>query len=222
MKPDQFIALLYLCTAVFLAACDKNCKDKNRPVSSYLFELPATLTPLRDTYQVGDTITVRSEFDDMVFELETQKRYHLENWKFYPGTILHKIDTVPAKQEFAPYFDFFVSDIFAPRLVNNEVLSTRYSYDEGKYKLEIILIPKIEGLYYLEQGSSLYPQDEWQDFPGKCRNISSEALVTLNNSDDNNIEFLRHSPDPHYSEWILLEPEARFHKGGGYCFYVVE
>ena len=98
----------------------------------------------------------------------------------------------------------------------------QYSYEEGRYALEYKIIPQQEGLFMFSHGSALFPQGEDQKFPGKCKHTGSSARVTLNGGADNNIEFLRNSPDPHYSEWIMARPEERFHKAGGYCFYVVE
>jgi hypothetical protein len=53
--------------------------------------------------------------------------------------------------------------------------------------------------------------DEWQKFPGKkCKHTDSDARVALNGGADNNIEFLSQSPDPHYHDWVLQDPEGRF------------
>ena len=61
-----------------------------------------------------------------------------------------------------------------------------------------------------------------QSFDGKCSGKDIEGISNLNNGADNNIELLLDSPDPNFNSWILEKPYQRFHKFGGYCFYVVE
>ena len=192
----------------------------------YEFDIPATLTPALDTFRVGDTISVSSVFGEMVHEIKTDKAYLLENFLFHPATSLLKIDTFPAKNSSLLDFEILI-DTTSNYRVNGFSDGTvhlrgQYSYEEGRYFLEYKLIPQRSGLFVLSQACALQSQGENQDFPEKCNNVGSSARVTLNGGADNNVEFLRNSPDPHYSEWILARPEDRFHRGGGYCFYVVE
>ena len=209
---------------VFLAAgCGEKCIDNAS--TGYLFELPVSLTPAQDTFRVGDTITIESVFSDQVLERNLQQRFPLIDWKFYPGTFIYKIDHNPAKDGL-PFFEVLLAE--APNYHLRQYsggtsgLSGQYEYREGKYFLKFKLIPHTAGIYFMEQGSALYPLNEWQDFPGRCKNSSSEAFVNMNNGADNNIDYLALSPDPHYNDWILIKPEDRFHKFGGYCFVVVE
>lgn len=211
-------------TCVFLAiGCDENCIE---PYSTrYVFDLPVSLTPARDTFRVGDTITVESVFSDQVLERNLQQRLPLVDWKFYPRTNINKIDDNPAKDGL-PFFEVLLAE--APNYYLREYssgtsgLSGAYEYNEGNYSLKFKLIPQMPGLFHMENGSALYPQNEWQEFPGRCKKNSSEAFVNMNNGADNNIQYLELSPDPHYNNWILIKPEDRFHKFGGYCFVVVE
>lgn len=208
-----------LILGLLFQACTK--KDCDFDGAEYEFELPASLSPARDTFRVGDTIFISSSFNDEVFEFKTQMKYSLVNFRFYPVTGVYKIDTFPAIDDGLQYFDVFISPEFNYHR-GGELLFGQYNYENGVYLLAFKLIPRKPGLFYLEQGSALYPLEETQEFPGKCRNKISDARVTLNGGSDNNIGLLSDSPDPHYNAWILSDPDDLFYKFGGYCFYVVE
>ncbi len=216
MSNYLFLALVFgfLCQGCMNKECDFD-------GVKYEFELLASLSPARDTFRIGDTILISSSFSDDVFEVNSQRTFNLVNFRFHPGTGMYKIDTFPAIDDGLQFFDAYISPEYSYQRVGEELLG-QYNYENGVYSLEFKLIPRKPGLYYLEQGSALFPMDEWQDFPGKCRYISSDARVTLNGGSDNNIEFLSDSPDSHYNAWILSDPDDLFYKFGGYCFYVVE
>lgn len=96
-----------------------------------------------------------------------------------------------------------------------------YNYAGGEYTLEYKLVLKKAGLYYLEQAVApeLSPD---QTFENKCSNTGIGAEVNMNNGNENNIDLLSESPDPHFNEWILANPADRFYKFGGFCFKVAE
>jgi hypothetical protein len=219
MKFVPILAILPL----LLASCREECR--NIP-GGYEFVLPAELSPARDTFRIGDTIRVVSSFSDEVFERKTQRAYWLKDFWFYPTTFIRQIDTFPSTGTRGLLnFDVVLYEEYDYNLYplsSGALLEGQYTYENGVYSLSFALVPRLEGLYLLTQGSSLYPVNEWQKFPGKCSGVSSDARVLLNGGADNNIEFLSHSPDPHYRDWMLQDPEERFHKFGGYCFYVRE
>jgi hypothetical protein len=216
------LTILSVVISLFVGACiRKECRDIP---GGYEFEIPVTLSPAKDTFRVGDTISIVSTFDDMVFERKTQQRYLLENWDFYPITDIHKIDTAPY-QNGIPFFDVIVSDNIDYRQFTFSdgwsSFTGAYSYNRGYYTLSYKVLPKESGLYCIYQASAQSINDN-QDFPGKCSGISSRTAVVLNDNVDNNIEFLEESPDTFISEWIPRRPMDRFYDGGGYCFYVIE
>lgn len=214
----------FLCFALFLSSCKKECGFPG----PYQFDLPIILGPALDTFRIGDTIRIESIFEDRVYETKTEKRYHLENWRFHPYTSLMKIDTNPAQDGFDHFEILIAEDIDYERFYFSDggsglVGQYSYSSSDGIYLLFFELVTQKGGLYFLFHPPQLGSLDEWQDFPGKkCNATSSEARTTLNGGGDNNVDYLRRSPDPYYSEWIMARPEDRFHRFGGYCFYVVE
>ncbi len=206
---------------LFLNSCIK--KECQIAGSYYQFEIPATLTPAKDTFQVGDTIEFTSSFSDELYERITDHVYKLENIKFYPETAIYRIDIVGAIEDFAEFeivldtiydYNFFDYSSGARTLVGE------FLYDNHAYTLGFKIIPKQRGLFFFRHGLGIGSYGENQEFDGKCSNVKIDGVVKLNDGVDNNIEMLNDSPDSHYNDWILQKPGERFHDFGGYCFYV--
>jgi len=221
----KYYFLAFTAIVLLSSSClRKECRDIP---GGYEFEIPVTLAPAKDTFRIGDTISISSTFDDMVFEQKTQEYYLLEYFEFFPSVAVYKIDEVPANEDGLAEFEILISDQynFSYQKFSSGAsgLVGEYTYNEqdNEYSLKFQLVAASEGLYYLEYGIS--PDLKSQDFPSKCNNIGiSTGTLLLNQGQDNNISFLEDSPDPHYNNWILQNPTDRFYKFGGYCFYVAE
>ena len=204
----------------------KECRDADFG-GAYQFVIPATLSPARDTFRIGDTIHISSVFSDEVYERQTEAFYKLENWRFFPTTRMDKIDEVGSSfvQDGLADFQYIIPvqyDYYRFDYGSGSIgLLGEYLYQDGQYSLEFKLIPQQPGLYYFTQFSAQGIDDD-QDFPGRCPRKLSNTNVELNGGAENNIGFLSASPDPHYNDWMLQRPQQRFHDFGGYCFYVVE
>lgn len=219
----RYFIIAFIGIPLFLS-CHKECND----LVNYDFVLPATLSPTKDTFKIGDTIDISSEFSDMVFDRATNKTYKLENWKFYPETTIVRIDDTTVVTDNLSEFSYFIDPIYNYKLFSysdgGKSLVGQYNYQNNAYKLEYKLIPNQRGLYFLRHTTDLYNLGKKQDFEGRCPKgrAGLDGYVNLNGGADNNINMLSSSPDPHYNDWILQKPEERFHKFGGYCFYVQE
>lgn len=216
--------LLIILAWIFLAGtCDKDCKDS---LGRYEFVLPVTVTPAIDTFHIGDTIYVSSEFSNSVYERVSDKEYLLDSFRFYPLTRIIKIDTTKGVDALN-YFEFIIPEEYEyDRL--NAVDNTQYyvgeysfSLEEG-YSLEYKMVLLSEGVFFLRHSSDLSSIDGLQDFPGRCKLEGSYGICEVNEHEDNNFYLLEDSPDPHFSEWVLEKPEKRFYDLGGYVFVVVE
>lgn len=211
--------IIFSIFCLFLQACE----DCLFP-GGYVFDIPATLSPAKDTFNIGDTITISSVFSDLVYETKTQSYYKLENFRFYPKTMIRKIDTIRETNNMYE-FDFIVDSKYNYTFFNyssgNRSLFGQYSYTNGTYDLEYKVIPKIKGLYKLTHSSSIYALGEDQDFEGRCKNLISDVIVTMNEGGDNNVDFLLASPDEGQIK-IWERQDDQFHIFGGYCFYVRE
>lgn len=217
---------LILITAIISlsSSCVKDpskCPDK--------FIIPAEIIPYSDTYEIGDTILMISSFDKFVFDQQTNKKYNMENISWNPILGIHKLDTnivdpnniqtvmhnyvnfIP-DEKYNLHFFYFSS--------GGSSLFGKYEFLNDTFTMEIKIIPKLKGTFFLKFGSGLVMSD--QEFEGKCRHIGFDVYTDMNGDKDNNIDLLRESPNPHYNDWLLQKPEQRFDRGGGYCFRVVE
>ena len=214
---------LLLIGLLLIPSCNKNCESGAN--DAYEFILPVKLFPARDTFRIGDTIHVQSEFSDEVFDRNRQRTFLLEDFRFGPFCRIKRIDTTIAVDGLPDFY------ILLPQNQNfdwvnltseSTALNGEYTYSNSVYTLNYSVIPKKIGLYIFFFSSSIDPANDRQDFPGRCSRATMWGICTLNGGGDNNVDFLSRSPDPHYNTWVLEEPEDRFHRGGGYCFYVVE
>ncbi len=191
---------------------------------TFEFEVPVILSPAKETYRVGDTITIQSTFSDLVYERKTNTRYKLENFKFFPGTEIVKIDLPEGERFLADYFEIITDSLSSYGITffsgGESGILGEYFYQQNTYHLGFKLVAKMPGLYYMEQGIDPMIGGN-QNFEGKCSNVDNDGVVSLNEGAQNNIEMLLSSPDPHFNTWILEDPESRFHRFGGYCFRVV-
>lgn len=215
------IILVSIISVLFVACIKEECKING---GQYEFEIPVTLYPANDTFNIGDTIAIKSSFSDEVFERMTDRHYKLENFRFFPGTEIQRIDVHPAIESLDDFEVIINPSIeYEVRTFSSgeKRLKGEYRYSSESYYLEFFLIPNKIGMYYIEQ--SVAPDiSPHQDFEGKCSNLEVGGAVVLNGGADNNIHMLSDSPDPHFNDWILQKPHERFHKFGGYCFYVKE
>ncbi len=216
----KYSILVFFILGIF--SCS-SCRDKECDFpAAYEFVIPATLYPAQDTFNIGDTITVTSNFSDMVYDQKTKKKYHLVDFRFYPVTTIYKLDTSIISYNLTD-FDIVVDTAYKYNYLNlsdgNKQVVGQYRYSTTRYSLEYKIIPKRKGLFFHRFGVDV-GIDQFQDFEGKCRNKGSSATVKLNEGEDNNVDFLLESGNEDYPRLYWDKKEERFYKHGGYCFYI--
>ena len=209
--------------ALFCSSCiKKECRLAGFPE----FELPVTLSPALDTFKIGDTMSISSIFEDVVYERESEQWYRLENINFFPETAVFRIDTLDVLDSFSE-FDVIIPDqydyyLFQYPSSGRKALIGEYNYENNTYSLEYQLVPKKKGLFYLIHGSDIWVLGEGQEFEGQCCKINTiDAYCKMNGGGDNNVDFLLQSPDSSYHR-IWEKRDTKFHNFGGYAFYVTE
>ena len=186
MKKVITLIVLFM-IAILSFSCYKDC----RIPGPYQFQLPVTLSPAKDTFHIGDTISVASSFPEELFELQTEEFFTLDDFKFYPKTYLIKwitqadttINDWSALSEFDvlidsiyPYDHFYFSS-------GNIALTGQFRHVNNTYDLKYQLIPKETGLYFFTQDSHLSRFTETQDFPGKCDGEETVFLILFGDDD---------------------------------------
>ena len=221
-----FRSTVYFSCSFLLMACQKF-EDCPR----YLV-ITASIKPALREYHIGDTIRIISKFDKHVdgvnSDLEDLGKFNTEGTSWRPATAIFRIDTLGqgAKTTVGSYFDFVENENYNYHLFYVSELSGidgEYNYDNDSFDLQVMLIPKKEGTFFLHQGSGFgSSHNEIQNFEGHCNGVIADAWVSMNADSSNNIELFLESPDPHWNTWLLNKPVERFQHVGGYCFKVIK
>ncbi len=216
------LAFSLLSVFVYQSCVSEECENVG---VGYLFEIPVTLSPTLETYIIGDTIFIKSHFDDLILEKNLEKDFLLKNFLFLPTIYLFKLDTVEDKISALNDFDVILPPNSKLELKSdiNDIISLdgNYNYNNEYYILEYKLIPKKRGLYYFSHGCYAAATFPGQEFEGKCPNKElNDICVSLNKGSQNNIDLMKKALHENYHTWTLEKPEERFHRRGSYCFYV--
>ena len=218
MKNTLLFFILSLSFLTVFNSCNKECQITD---GTYEFHISSTLYPALDTFNIGDTITIISEFNDQIYEAKTDMKYDLSNLALPSNFKIWKISNSPTSYAAILNFNIlndssndFYYDYY--QALNAYSLKGKYDYTQSTYSLTYKIIPEDTGLFMCAHG----PLSTGITFPGKCDDMESYFHVVLNNGNDNNISMLSQSPDEHFNTWILEKPYDRFHSGGGYAFYV--
>ncbi len=219
------IILLFSILLLFTPSCGKKeCQFGG----AYQFEIPITLSPIKETYKIGDTISISSHFSDQVYEAETDQFYSLTDFKFRPAFEANEIsDSIidnAALNNFEVIIDTTKYDLTKFIYSSGSVTyNGEYSYKNGEYLITYKLVPKKTGLYEFAQASRGGDLLENQNFPEKCKNKGINIRTILNNRiSNNNIHLAMESPNEWYNSWIFQNPEERFTYLGKFIFYVEE
>ena len=194
----------------------------------YVFEIPATLSPARSMYHIGDTITVSSMFSNEVYDRGSEKTYLLEDYLFYPISVFTRLDTMgidTTEVVTTEHFDFIVSEEFDYNPVgptsDGYVLLGQFLYQDNAYELEYSLVPKKKGLYMISFSSRLWSQRNTQEFPDRCKNAILNSWTVLNDGAANNdillLDAVEEGGHRYYNEPNLNE---NFHQLGRFVFEV--
>ena len=214
----NLLYLIILSSLLFQACVDDECTFGG----PYLFEMPATLSPAKAIYSVGDTITVRSRFSDMVYERNTERSYELKDYIFNPVAGFVRLDTIePVLSEHIELIYDRSSNFHGiESLMSGYFFEGQFDYINNEYFLEYSFVVRKAGLYLMRFGTflNLSPQ-EHQEFPGKCGNKAADTWTVLNDGADNNVDFLLEAAS---TAWHVKHASAdtQFHSLGGYCYKV--
>jgi len=224
MKNILKLSLLFIVIAIStLASCDKDC---DRPdVSIYEFVLPFELSPAKEVYNIGDTITISANIPNSIYERKTNQNFILENTKFYLTAYIYDMDT-----NIIDYSDINRFIIIFEELVDGQIFTysdghssilSQFKYANNTYKYSIKIVCKSKGLFVLFQGTNIYTFGEDRlMFAKQCDNTKIDAKVYMNNRGDNNLNLANSAKNEHYKKWV--ERKEKYLDYGGYCFRVVD
>lgn len=223
---------VFLFLTVAFQNCDFliDCQDETlNNLNGYEFEIPVTLTPIKEIYRVGDTLSINIDFSNDVYDRRTDKHYLMKDVHFQPFTVLTDILEGGDTSSFISSFENF--EVIIPEKYNYgkvktssgaEFLDKFYLYEDEHYRLNFQLVPKKASIYqflhYHDYGS---PFQRGRDFEQQCLSVPLKAYTYLNNGHHGNIELLRESSFPNHYELSINDLEG-FHNAGAFVFRVIE
>ena len=197
-----------------------------------------SITPVQEVYNLGDTITIVSEFEDHLVGLNTELTevgtFYMKDIFWEPEFRIYRLDTliIERDEHLSKITENFQIILF-DTLLNLREYSTgceeivgEYREFKSKYNLMFKIVCKNKGSYYFEFDSgNNYCTLGFQDYPGVCKNEKLEVYFKTNEGKDNNLHYLKESPDPFWDrsrpngytgDVYTKEPEVH----GGFCFKV--
>ena len=210
-----------------LSSCIKKENCDRISGGSYEFVMPFSLSPAKETYHIGDTITISSFVNNPVYERKTGNNYILNNFKFYLVSQLYYMDTLVNDysdfNRFEVLFDSNYNQNVSFYSNNTSSILGQYNYQNNQYSYEFKLVAKEKGSYLLTQGSSIDYYGKDQHFNGKCSNTDVDARFYMNGRSDNNSHLLDEAFNKYYKGYLANNKlETQFLDFGGYCFKVVD
>ncbi|MET4104896.1 hypothetical protein [Hymenobacter sp. UYP22] len=175
MKTYLFVLIALLCS----------CEREERPIPEqvpFIFQIPLTISPSKDTVSVGDTLWLKASFPDTVREFYSGKYYTVKPTQFDWMTSIAMRKLVYSNQylgnQLAAANNFSYINKIGTIKPNNTFSDLRYEYINKIYTCKIGIIPKQKGIYAFNFG------DNW--------NISSNSkpkpdlsFIKLDSSKDN-------------------------------------
>jgi hypothetical protein len=214
------ITLLFA-VIILLSGCDNifDTKDCNQ---TYVFSIPFTIFPAKDTFQIGDTLWLESIIPDELTDKLTGKSIPVRNFDFKIESFILRMDTLvqapdgkmlqpSASNDFSylmNYGEFQIKDfsIFS-------VIKAHYEQENNNQKLRIGIIPIKRGLFEIEFNNLTDDLTNVNLTDGDCYENLELSYQMNENEEDNNYHLLLDSPGQ------ITSPEG-FKQFGGYAFWV--
>lgn len=221
--------IIFFSLSILLLIAYSSCNKLNNNcnfVGNYEFVMPFTLSPAKEVYHIGDTITISSFVDNPIYDRKTDKEYYLKNFKFHLVSYLYYLDTNLNGYSDFNRFSLLVDSSFTLEVFNysdghNSILG-QYNYKDNRYNFEFKLIAKEKGGYFFTQGSHINYYDADTHFEGKCNNKDNDAVFYMNDRMLNNAFLLLEAEDESYINVYNNKLDEKYLDLGGYCFKVVE
>lgn len=212
-------SLVFVLTSIFLihTGCKKVTECKDGLTTTHSYDLPVTVSPLKDFYSIGDTIWIEQLFSDKILNNNYGEYFSIENFNFKTYYSITDLNTPASSTTYVnPNIITYIGSTDLNSVISEsyQSINVQYDYSENVYRYKAAFIPDKAGLYALGYGTHLL-EDE-VDIT-KCRTEYIYLTYNTNNrTADNNYEFLKNAKDEHYASL----PKKKFDDYGGFCFYV--
>lgn len=211
--------LIFLFFSILSTVPSCNCKNEDC-VKNYAIQLQFNLTPQIDTFKIGDTIWVSSDFSNEVKELNYNNPIVMDNIDFHSELSFEKISEEPfqnANLKFSTVEEY--GNLSLIQLVGASIFSINYLYENNKYKAKFGFVASEKGLYTVLLSSFLSDDSiPLNESSFECEEKIESIEYLLNNGINNNYEFISLSAD----SLIRTTTKEVYDKFGQYSFFVEE
>ncbi len=211
--------LFFLFALLFGCFACSNCKDKNCP-DSLFYQVPYTLTPAKDTFNLGDTLWIEMDFPEEMTDVNGGVKNIFRNYDFRIELQCDRMDVLPPEAKAVDYLRFhkIIGRDSSINLTGSGVSAYRAFpvFQDGRYRFKCGLITQKKGLFGF--GVTPIEFNEYEEkfhIKGQCDNIPLGIGSKLIGA-EGNFHLLQYGLDPVYPRF----PKDRFENYGGYCFVV--
>lgn len=219
------LIFLFISILITISCTPRECRD----VEDIKLKLLMDYSPLVDTFSIGDTLSVFSDFSDMIEDNQSGELIPIEDFKFYSLVIIRKfvngisVDIDTQEDQILNTnvnFSFQNYTLSKGTGINIE----KHNYEGNQYNFSFDFVFRKSGLYVIGVDSFLgfSNSTDNQQFEGQCPNqeISANYYRSVGERDSNledyNYEMFRQA------DLFNGFTEADFKKFAWYAFYVKE
>lgn len=207
MKTYIFIAIVI---SLALVHCRERCPE------NLYYELDTFFTPVKDTFEIGDTIRLRISFPDQLIDKYAGIRGNFVDYDFQMSIAMDRIDVYPLESGSIQYLEPLSIEKGevqnpGPNFVGS--YGAVLVYENHRYEFDAQFIIKQKGMFLLAMGLPF-----WNDYyvESECGRRFANIRPVMNQRGDNNYYMLKYSPASVYQN----ATKEYFDEGGAYCYYV--
>lgn len=225
---NAIYSLLFLSLSFinFYSSCDKP-KDEYIEV---IFEVPLSITPIKDSINLGDTLTLEANFSDSVREVKTGKRFKLQNFDFKTRISFFRLtsNTIYLSQQPGSLSSYNIYPITGSISNTGESFANlNFQQMNSDYFAKIKLVPKTKGVFNI----GFYSQHVHSNIPLTSINVGNTSSggkkiaalkniwYTVNNG-NTNVELLKQHSKLVSASTNPTEDNIQSEQRGTYTFVV--
>ncbi len=191
-------------------------KEKVFTVRNIRLEIPVSIKPIKETYQIGESIDLEINISDSIKDYETGEKLKVKDLVYNTELLIVKIgdpNRYFSEQTWAvDRFDFKneTGGLINPKSASIEL---QMDYQNNSYRISSKIIPKAKGIYAFEllyfpppfngeTGSVIKSVDLGNDSNGNKIIVTMDNIRYLINDGDTNFETLFRK----YSKVVLTDP----------------
>ena len=214
-----FLGIIFLSSSC--TSCDPIGGDTCR--KDYSFSIPVKISPVTDTFHLGDTIQIAMKFPTSMIDDNSGDKFDLSEFPLNGIIALLKIDESPFSDSAGMVsYEATTGDVNVVYLpaTGSDAVEIIFNKANELFQFSCNMILKRKGvfdLYY--QSTDFFDEFNEFDFKNECRTNSVRFSYILEvDSTKTNYELLKQSPDPQ----IVKITREKFDKSGGFAFVVID